>query len=263
MGQCNVLSLRSVSATTITYVGHATLLIERDGKRILTDPVLRDRILLLRRQGPPPDFEAIGEPDLVLVSHSHYDHLDVHSLAPGRRRLGGRRPPGLCRLRAARRRRRGDRARTRASAPRPQASRWRLSTPSTQAPGRRFSKAHARPGLRAARIAEHLVRRRHRPLRRARGAAGPGRRRADPGRGLGARRWARATSTPNGPREAVELIQPKVAIPIHWGTLTAPIYRMPDLDEPRARVREAGPRRRVRYRGRRARPRREHRAPAP
>ena len=43
---------------------------------------------------------------------------------------------------------------------------------------------------------------------------------------------------------AVEIIEPKVAIPIHWGTFTAPIYRIPDLEEPCARVRGAGPRRR-------------------
>ena len=31
---------------------------------------------------------------------------------------------------------------------------------------------------------------------------------------------------------AVEIIQPEVAIPIHWGTFTAPVYRIPDLEEP-------------------------------
>ena len=39
---------------TATYVGHATVLVELDGVRLLTDPVLRRRVGPLRRHGPPP-----------------------------------------------------------------------------------------------------------------------------------------------------------------------------------------------------------------
>jgi L-ascorbate metabolism protein UlaG (beta-lactamase superfamily) len=64
----------------ITYVGHATVLAELDGARLLTDPVLRARVGPLRRQGAPaaPD---VGEGlDAVLISHLHHDHADLPSL---------------------------------------------------------------------------------------------------------------------------------------------------------------------------------------
>lgn len=65
----------------LTYVGHATVLIETDGTRLLTDPVLRDHVAHLRRYGPPPDFSQLGRLDAVLISHLHLDHLDIPSLA--------------------------------------------------------------------------------------------------------------------------------------------------------------------------------------
>ena len=62
----------------ITYVGHATLLIEVDGTRVLTDPVLMSRIGHIRRIAPPAP--AGLRPDAILVSHAHHDHLDRRSL---------------------------------------------------------------------------------------------------------------------------------------------------------------------------------------
>ena len=62
----------------ITWLGHATVLIEVGGVRLLTDPVLRMRILHLRRYALPA--EDPGRLDAVLVSHVHYDHLDRPSL---------------------------------------------------------------------------------------------------------------------------------------------------------------------------------------
>ena len=64
---------------TITYVGHATVRIELDGVRLLTDPVLRPRVLHLRRVGPVPS-DALRRVDAVLLSHAHWDHLDLPSL---------------------------------------------------------------------------------------------------------------------------------------------------------------------------------------
>jgi L-ascorbate metabolism protein UlaG (beta-lactamase superfamily) len=64
----------------ITYIGHATLLIELDGLRILTDPLLRDRLGPLRRHGPSPDPAALRDLDAVLISHAHPDHFDRPSL---------------------------------------------------------------------------------------------------------------------------------------------------------------------------------------
>ncbi|UCG23466.1 MAG: MBL fold metallo-hydrolase [Chloroflexota bacterium] len=63
----------------ITYVGHATLLIEMDGARLLTDPLLRQYIGPLRRRFALPN-DVIEEVDAVLISHLHGDHLDLPSL---------------------------------------------------------------------------------------------------------------------------------------------------------------------------------------
>src|ERR1700755_916395 len=62
----------------LTWLGHATVLIEAGGARLLTDPVLRMRVAHLRRHMPPP---AAPRPiDGVLISHVHHDHLDRPSL---------------------------------------------------------------------------------------------------------------------------------------------------------------------------------------
>lgn len=72
----------------LTYVGHATLLIAMDGLRVLTDPLLRQRVVHLRRRAAVP-VPAVGSVDVVLISHSHHDHLDRRSLArlPGGTRV--------------------------------------------------------------------------------------------------------------------------------------------------------------------------------
>ena len=64
----------------MTYIGHATVLIEMDGVRLLTDPLLRDQIGPLRRQGTVPDLARCQSVDAVLISHMHWDHLDLPSL---------------------------------------------------------------------------------------------------------------------------------------------------------------------------------------
>ena len=68
----------------VTYVGHATILVELDGARLLTDPVLRRRVGPLRRHGAPPAPGLTGGLDAVLISHLHHDHADLPSL----RRIG-------------------------------------------------------------------------------------------------------------------------------------------------------------------------------
>jgi L-ascorbate metabolism protein UlaG (beta-lactamase superfamily) len=55
------------------------VLIELDGVRLLTDPLLRDRVAHLRRVAPV-GAGGLGELDGVLLSHVHYDHLDLPSL---------------------------------------------------------------------------------------------------------------------------------------------------------------------------------------
>jgi L-ascorbate metabolism protein UlaG (beta-lactamase superfamily) len=66
-------------AGRVLYVGHATLLIELDGVRLLTDPVLRHRIWHLKRR-VPLDMAELGGIDAALVSHVHFDHFDRPSL---------------------------------------------------------------------------------------------------------------------------------------------------------------------------------------
>jgi L-ascorbate metabolism protein UlaG (beta-lactamase superfamily) len=68
----------------ITYVGHATVLVEIEGIRLLTDPVLRSRVGPLRRHGAPPPPGVTENLDAVLISHLHHDHADLPSL----RRVG-------------------------------------------------------------------------------------------------------------------------------------------------------------------------------
>jgi L-ascorbate metabolism protein UlaG (beta-lactamase superfamily) len=63
----------------IDYVGHATVLVDLDGVRLLTDPLLRNRVAHLRRSAPVSARAHRGV-DAVLVSHAHYDHLDLPSL---------------------------------------------------------------------------------------------------------------------------------------------------------------------------------------
>ncbi|HSS75127.1 MAG TPA: MBL fold metallo-hydrolase [Thermoanaerobaculia bacterium] len=64
----------------VTYVGHATTLVELDGVRLLTDPILRSRVGPLRRHGPPPPPGLTDDLGAVLVSHLHHDHADLPSL---------------------------------------------------------------------------------------------------------------------------------------------------------------------------------------
>jgi L-ascorbate metabolism protein UlaG (beta-lactamase superfamily) len=60
------------------------VLIELGGVRLLTDPVLRRRIAHLRRHPAPPGADVTEDVDAVLISHLHYDHLDL----PALRRIG-------------------------------------------------------------------------------------------------------------------------------------------------------------------------------
>jgi L-ascorbate metabolism protein UlaG (beta-lactamase superfamily) len=78
------------SPDSVTYVGHATVLLELDGTRLLTDPVLRRRVGPLVRHGAPPAPKTTERIDAVLVSHLHRDHADLASLRrldPGTRLL--------------------------------------------------------------------------------------------------------------------------------------------------------------------------------
>lgn len=87
----------------VTFINHATMLVQLDGFNVLTDPIYSERASPLagssigpRRVRPPGvPFEQLPPIDLVLLSHNHYDHLDLPTL----RRLWARdRPRVLCGL---------------------------------------------------------------------------------------------------------------------------------------------------------------------
>jgi L-ascorbate metabolism protein UlaG (beta-lactamase superfamily) len=63
----------------VTWLGHSTVVIEIDGTRLITDPALRRRIWHLRRP-EAVSAAALRRLDGVLVSHAHFDHLDLASL---------------------------------------------------------------------------------------------------------------------------------------------------------------------------------------
>jgi L-ascorbate metabolism protein UlaG (beta-lactamase superfamily) len=70
----------------IVYVGHATVLIELDGVRLLTDPLLGRWVGPLHRQDAAPGREVTERLDAILISHLHRDHLDLRGI---RRRAAG------------------------------------------------------------------------------------------------------------------------------------------------------------------------------
>ena len=80
------------SGLRVTMVGHTSLLIQAAGLNILTDPVWSKRVSPLsfagpkRANAPGIAFASLPPVDLVLVSHNHYDHLDLATLARLRHR---------------------------------------------------------------------------------------------------------------------------------------------------------------------------------
>ena len=90
-------SYTAAAAPTVTWIGHATLLVQAGGLNVLTDPVFSERASPLQIMGPkraqPPGVAMDDLPpiDVVLISHNHYDHLDRNSvlLLAERARLAG------------------------------------------------------------------------------------------------------------------------------------------------------------------------------
>jgi L-ascorbate metabolism protein UlaG (beta-lactamase superfamily) len=74
---------------TMAWIGHSTVLINFYGVKILTDPVLFERIGLFflgmtfgpqRYSAPALEVDEIPKPDLILLSHAHMDHMDYQTL---------------------------------------------------------------------------------------------------------------------------------------------------------------------------------------
>ncbi len=83
--------------TTVTWVGHATVLLQVAGVNVLTDPMFSKRAFFVDFAGPerkvPVPFTIPEGPhvDVVMISHNHYDHLDAPSIDALARQPGG--PP--------------------------------------------------------------------------------------------------------------------------------------------------------------------------
>jgi L-ascorbate metabolism protein UlaG (beta-lactamase superfamily) len=79
-------ALRAGPDPTVTWIGHATVLLRMDGLTILTDPGWSERASPLSWAGPlrlvPPGlpFEELPRVDVVVISHDHYDHLDLSTV---------------------------------------------------------------------------------------------------------------------------------------------------------------------------------------
>ncbi|WP_428235849.1 MBL fold metallo-hydrolase [Gracilimonas sp.] len=75
-----------ISGLKITYVNHSTFLIQTAGVNILTDPVWSKRVSPMSFTGPKRfrpagvRFEDLPPIDLIIISHNHYDHLDISTL---------------------------------------------------------------------------------------------------------------------------------------------------------------------------------------
>jgi L-ascorbate metabolism protein UlaG (beta-lactamase superfamily) len=77
---------RRVADLRVTFVNHATVLLQTGDVNVLTDPVWSQRVSPVSWAGPrrhrPPGipFEDLPQIDVVLLSHNHYDHLDLPTL---------------------------------------------------------------------------------------------------------------------------------------------------------------------------------------
>ena len=195
----------ATSTLSVTFAGHATVLLEMDGVRLLTDPLLRKRIGVLIRRSPVPPPAVRRDLDAVLISHAHLDHLDVPSL-----RLIDRRTPVVAPRGVGSLLRRlgfvplemdvGDEVEIGpASAGGVSRLRARAREGRPRGPRRHPLSAGcgvARPGLRRRRRAQRLLRRRHRPVRRHARPGADRRRRA-------ARRRLGAAAAQRPPQPAV------------------------------------------------------------
>lgn len=74
------------SGLRLTWMGHSSVLAEIDGRRVLFDPVWGDRCSPFAFAGPkrlhpvPVPLRSLGPVDVVVISHDHYDHLDLPTI---------------------------------------------------------------------------------------------------------------------------------------------------------------------------------------
>jgi L-ascorbate metabolism protein UlaG (beta-lactamase superfamily) len=84
-----------------TFIGHSTFVVQIGGVRVLTDPIWSERCSPVRFAGPRrvrapgQSLDALPGVDLILVSHNHYDHMDLPTLRQVRTRWAPRVATGL------------------------------------------------------------------------------------------------------------------------------------------------------------------------
>ena len=205
------------SRGAITYAGHATVLIEMGEARLLTDPLLRERLLLVLRRHSGVDRDALGRVDGVLISHLHRDHLDLASLRQLGRSVPILAPPRVRRVLRQARVRERERARPGRDGEAGRggraggggAARRRAHVRARQGRGRRLRRRGAEP---------RLLGGRHGAVRRD---AGPGRRpRCRPAADLGmGPALGPGHLDPEQAARALAMLRPRFAVPVHWGTL--------------------------------------------
>ena len=210
--------------THVTYVGHATVLLEVDGVRLLTDPLLRPRVFHLRRH-EPAGVDTLGEIDVVLVSHAHWDHLDTPSL----RRVVSSGSVVVLPRGAAKHLGRSGAAEVLEIDEGEELERSGLTVTATHADhhGRRLPFGDATPSL------GYVVSGSTRTyfagdtdLFDGMGSLAPLDLALLPVAGWGPRLPA-GHLDPRGAAEALRLLRPRVAVPIHWGTYSAMSWRQP------------------------------------
>lgn len=195
-------------------MGHSTVLVDMDGVKVLTDPVLRPRVMHLRR-AHKVDMRAIRGVDAVVVSHLHFDHLDLPSLE----RLGRELPLVLPRGGGALVRRRGFRAVTEIEVHEQLAigSLTIRATPATHSDERMPLGAKADPvgylleGTRSVYFAGDTE------LFDGMSALAPVDVALLPIWGWG-RKLGRGHMDPEGAVEAARRLEARIVVPIHWGT---------------------------------------------
>ena len=226
---------------SVTYVGHATVLVELDGARFLTDPVLRDRIAYIWRIAPSPPADTVEGLDAVLISHAHHDHLDIPSLRRVPSDVPVIAPPGCAKVI---RQKTGHEVIEAVPGTRvPVGDADVLAIPAEHE-GRRLPTDSRLEtlgfviGSRVAFFGDTDL------FDEMGDLAGHARRRAAADLGLGPARRARSPQ-PERAARAAALLRPRTVVPIHWGTLARPLVWW------RARAGDAG--RPVRGAGRRAR----------
>ncbi len=78
--------LAATETLKATWINHATFLLQFPGVTVLTDPVFSDRVSPVsfagpkRVHGPGVSLESLPPIDVVIISHNHYDHLDLEAL---------------------------------------------------------------------------------------------------------------------------------------------------------------------------------------